>query len=607
MNMKRYLTTLIALVAMATGAWAATDYGFSLSGIPITSDNLTLHTGGSYIYDPVNNVLHITHTNGKYVIVDGDVNPNLNISIDADIEGTSFEDNLAHLHLHKWLRFNGSGHHVISGTGSIHFTTFRQGASLSETNNPIYVGTSHVTIKDIDIYINAINGYGFWVKSGGSLTFNHCNVKIVTGEGYAINSETGCSLSLKYSQLREGTIEEGSFVDHIDIVKTAPRIPVDVFNVTVQKPVIGQTVGNATAEVDCPQYCSAEVKWRKINSSTSYTPLNNSDVFEVGYAYTAAITLYANSQYVFSEDNDFDIFINGNKQMFSWTSSQVPLLYAFPQLANTYFDVWVGGKQVNDINKSDVLGDGGSVSFIKNIFGKYVLILENANITNTGNPDYEFTGYGRGIYSNMSGLTIRVKGNNTIDSKGEGIYFTDNLSISGNSDNQGKLSVKGSYGIRPAKSSTAITLDISRVELTAEGTSGAGIGASTSFSSSSSYNCTMKVGIANTVVKAKGTTVSLGNLNSLVFEDGLDILQPTGASFDGEDVIDASGNIISKQWVVIGKESSIATGIEAAPQIDNGQLTIDNSMPLYNLQGQRVTHPVKGGIYIQNGHKRIIK
>ena len=268
------------------------------------------------------------------------------------------------------------------------------------------------------------------------------------------------------------------------------------------------------------------------------------------------------------------------------------------------YDLWVAGKQVRNSNQKDVLGDGGSVKYSETL-GFHRLTLENANITNTGDTQYDYTGYGRGIYTELPNLTVRVKGNNTIDSKGEGIYFTGNLSISGNSDNQGKLSVKGSYGIRPAKSSTAITLDISRVELTAEGTSGTGIGASTSFGSS--YNCTMKVGDANTVVKAKGTSVSLGNLNSLVFEDGLKILQPTGAYFNGEDVMDANGNIISKQWVVIGKESSITTGLEAAPQIDNGQLTIDNSMPLYNLQGQRVTHPVKGGIYIQNGKKRIIK
>ncbi len=47
-------------------------------------------------------------------------------------------------------------------------------------------------------------------------------------------------------------------------------------------------------------------------------------------------------------------------------------------------------------------------------------------------------------------------------------------------------------------------------------------------------------------------------------------------------------------------DEGISTGLEA---IDNGELTIDSSLPLYNLHGQRVSHPVKGQIYIQNGRK----
>ena len=47
-------------------------------------------------------------------------------------------------------------------------------------------------------------------------------------------------------------------------------------------------------------------------------------------------------------------------------------------------------------------------------------------------------------------------------------------------------------------------------------------------------------------------------------------------------------------------DEGISTGLEA---IDNGELTIDKSLPLYNLHGQRVSHPVKGQIYIQNGRK----
>lgn len=59
------------------------------------------------------------------------------------------------------------------------------------------------------------------------------------------------------------------------------------------------------------------------------------------------------------------------------------------------------------------------------------------------------------------------------------------------------------------------------------------------------------------------------------------------------------------QWKDFGNivalpSEGISTGHEA---IDNGELTIDSSLPLYNLHGQRVSHPVKGQIYIQNGRK----
>ena len=51
----------------------------------------------------------------------------------------------------------------------------------------------------------------------------------------------------------------------------------------------------------------------------------------------------------------------------------------------------------------------------------------------------------------------------------------------------------------------------------------------------------------------------------------------------------------------------ITTGLnEAAPQFENGKQRIDGSMPLYNLEGQRVGKDYKG-IVIQNGKKVVIK
>ena len=60
------------------------------------------------------------------------------------------------------------------------------------------------------------------------------------------------------------------------------------------------------------------------------------------------------------------------------------------------------------------------------------------------------------------------------------------------------------------------------------------------------------------------------------------------------------GDIYDGPILIVPTGVSIATGLEA---MDNGQWTMDNSGSLYNLQGQRVSHPVKGQIYIQNGRK----
>jgi surface protein len=60
------------------------------------------------------------------------------------------------------------------------------------------------------------------------------------------------------------------------------------------------------------------------------------------------------------------------------------------------------------------------------------------------------------------------------------------------------------------------------------------------------------------------------------------------------------GYIYDGPILIVPTGVSIATDLKA---IDNGELTIDSSLPLYNLHGQRVSHPVKGQIYIQNGRK----
>ena len=78
---------------------------------------------------------------------------------------------------------------------------------------------------------------------------------------------------------------------------------------------------------------------------------------------------------------------------------------------------------------------------------------------------------------------------------------------------------------------------------------------------------------------------------------GCSITSPNGYNISNGSVYN-NGNLARE--VTITVDGGISTDIDA---IDNGQLTMDKSLPLYNLNGQRVSHPVKGQIYIQNGRK----
>lgn len=593
--MKRYISILIALVAIATEA-NASDLGIKIGGTTITTDNYeSVSQGQAWYYVPAENVLYLTDgtiygfNNGKVIEINSDKNPSLKICVQGDctLKGIANDG----------IVFIGEGHHEIYGSGKLHIKPDK-----TEATGIYSEGKTFLTIKDVTIDIRVWSGNAIDSRSGfNEITIDNSEISMQTGDGNAwMNLKATVKLRRCYVEggkfdysSRGGIVNDDGTWTHDSTIKRS----LWDFNLTVNEPVAGGTVSNSCqfngtgCEVE-------EVKWNKLLEGY-FTTEDEGSVFQMGSTYEVFIRILANDGERIASREDCVATINGKPaEIYNSSDKFIVLHYTFPQLANTYYDVWVGGKQVNDYNQKDVLGDGGSVKYSKTL-GFHTLTLENANITNTGNPDYEFTGYGRGIYTTMPNLSIRVKGDNTIESKGEGIYFTGNLSILGSSDNQGKLSVKGSYGICSARSSTATTMTIGGVELTSEGTNGAGIGGATSFSSN--YNCTLKVGIANTVVKAKGTSVSLGNLNNLVFEDGLDIVQPTSASFNGEDVIDANGNIIKGSWVIIKGESGISTGV-ALPQ-DKAQ----SQDEWYTLDGRKLNgQPTKKGVYIHNG-KTVIR
>ena len=599
--MKRYIAILVALVAMTTGAWALTDsdYGIKIGGA-------TIHAGyyqsTIWYYDPTNNVLHLTENKNStyygtvpYIEVDASLNSNLTIQVDGE-HIINIAENA------KAIVFKGEGMYTICGQGTLTINPSR--INVQDLISSVSGNTS-LTIKDLTINITTYGSAdnGFRNINYSEINLDHCEINIKSGWcAWFGNSSNYSSANpvLKDCYLVNGVFNGGGVVEYVGSgewmkeISIKRQYPITNVAITVDNPTAGEVVPNS-CQID-NEHCTAELSWEIVTGENSFNNVKPGTVFELGKVYRAVVLLSSKDGRAYPFSSDASITINGHRASVNVTENRAAAVvtYIYPQLANTYYDLWIGGKQVNDINQNDVLGDGGSVRYKKSILGLHYLYLENANIKNTGNPDYEFTGYGRGIYTTMPNLTIRVKGDNTIESKGEGIYFTGNLSILGITDNLGKLSVKGSYGIRPKRVTEEKTLTIGGVDLTAEGTSDAGIGASASFSSGN-YNCTMKVGSAQTVVKAKGTFVSLGNLKSLVFEDGLQIVQPSGAYFDGEDVRNTSG-IIRNQWVVIRGDTSITTGLNEA----DTQSTTDQ--PMYNLSGQRVGKDYKG-IVIHNGKK----
>ena len=90
-------------------------------------------------------------------------------------------------------------------------------------------------------------------------------------------------------------------------------------------------------------------------------------------------------------------------------------------------------------------------------------------------------------------------------------------------------------------------------------------------------------------------------------DDGFVFLQPEYGYYDIEDKCVKDNYGQEANGVVIASYG-ISTGLnEAAPQIDNGQLTIDNSSDSwYTIDGRKLSgKPTKKGIYVKNGRKVI--
>ena len=101
--------------------------------------------------------------------------------------------------------------------------------------------------------------------------------------------------------------------------------------------------------------------------------------------------------------------------------------------------------------------------------------------------------------------------------------------------------------------------------------------------------------------KVKTSSTMFTNCTALVGGEGT----AYNSNHTGLDYARIDGGPSSPGYLTYKKApDGIATSLGT---IDNRQLTIDSSLPMYNLHGQRVSHPIKGQIYIQNGKKVLMK
>ena len=251
------------------------------------------------------------------------------------------------------------------------------------------------------------------------------------------------------------------------------------------------------------------------------------------------------------------------------------------------YRLWVGGTRVTSANKDAISVASGTASYDP---ATYTLTLNNATI-DAGGSD----GISNGLpnLEGMADFKIVCKGSSSIDavnSEGYGLALYGNTTISGS-----RLGIKAYDKGIYLEDFKELNLLNSNVYVEA------------GYPVYCGYNTFVYV--RNSRLKAdpglsQNSPVEGAREFDLInseYQDPDIGINPDLLSYnETAQKMYYNGNIYDGPILIVPTGVSIATGLEA---MDNGQWTMDKSLPLYNLQGQRVSHPVKGQIYIQNGRK----
>ena len=447
----RLLTFLFFLLTVATGK-AATYYGFSIAGVPITSDNyLSPSQNKAWNYDPNQNVLYLTDgaiscfDSGSAVIeIDGDINPTLNICVQGycKVWGTVWDI----------ILFWGEGQHMIYGNGTLELASqFVGNQSLgSEPYGIRSYGNTSLTIKDITLLINVYQGTG--IKSDryfSDITMDNCEVSITTASGEAWKSTSGTQVIFKrcevespnYYYIVSGIVINGAMGSHPWAADaTIKRVSVyNEFSVTVPAPSIGETV-SFTPQVNGSGYEVTKIEWDYLHDDGTFSILHEGHKFQRFGVYRVIMYLAPTEGGRIDHESELTATINGQPVEYIKLSSyydadqgdsveRVYISYTFPELGNESYDLFVGGTQVTAKNMNNVLGDG-KVSYNPDM---KILTLNNAVINSTGQGNHAIMNENPYYYGRAVGdLTIEVIGNCQLTSQDVALIISGNTTIVGN-------------------------------------------------------------------------------------------------------------------------------------------------------------------------------
>ena len=573
--MKKLFFLFFALVAIATGASAATDYGFSIRGYRITSDNYQSMSTSAWSYDPAANVLHLkdgTINDDAVPIAIHSNNPTLNVSVDGNCE--------------LYGKFDcgiiiAGGNHTFSGNGTLSIrSTVVSSSGISAVENP----NTNVTFKDLSVSIKLYGGVGFNTSNFASITFEHCDFDINTSDGMAMVTTltNACTphLILCYANRSWGPnngwygyrgqgANEGPFAPNVKITRAIKYV-----GVNVAEPVPGQKPAT-TATTISSGYKVLSVEWKKKIYGNFYS-LEADEVIQLGETYQVSFDLEAQGDSLFNWDKESKaamIFtVNGNKADYSDVSSdrRAYMGYTFPELVGTKYNLWVGGVQVTDANKDDIFENGiASYNSSTN-----TLILKGGAIKGQGDTNDGTTGFGAGIYSEIDGLIINFineHGGTTVKGVdgGHAIYLRGKTTINGD----GVLFAKGYIGVFMGSNSADLTVD-GNVMLQAEGTTSSGLhGYARTFVGKANYYTTLTIKGTSRVF-ANGVLKSIGDWKDLVLEDNHAITSPTGAVWNADKhaVCDASGNPIAGEWVLITTKTANPADVNKDGTVDSADI-----------------------------------